>query len=121
MGQIATGAMYDALRFAGRAFSIISYHHTSFGPILILFKALFKTTTCSIEEERGIALSTTFFNSISFPLLKPPSAVITTFEFESFTLSDNACVLKPENTTVCIAPILAHANIAIGSSGTMGR
>src|SRR5215831_16167945 len=108
-----SGSKYDI------ASSIISCHHTYLGLILILFEALFKTITCSIDEQKGIASSTTFFNS-SFPLLKPPSAVITTLEFESFTLSDNACPLKPENRTVMYG-ILEHANIAIGSSGTMGR
>src|SRR4030095_4979672 len=44
-----------------------------------------------------------------------------TLDFESFIRSVNACELNPEKTTICIAPILLHANIATGNSGTMGR
>jgi hypothetical protein len=40
---------------------------------------------------------------------------------ESLALSAKALALKPEKTTICVAPILAHASIAIVTSGTIGR
>ena len=46
---------------------------------------------------------------------------MTTLDLESSILSLIDVALKPEKITVCIAPILAHANIAIGNSGTIGR
>ena len=46
---------------------------------------------------------------------------MTTLDLESSILSRIDAALKPEKTTVCVAPILAHANIAIGNSGTIGK
>lgn len=34
---------------------------------------------------------------------------------------ERASALNPANTTVCIAPMRAHASMAIGSSQIMGR
>jgi len=47
--------------------------------------------------------------------------VITIFDLESSILSLRDDELNPEKTTVCVAPILEHANIDIGNSGTIGR
>ena len=58
---------------------------------------------------------------MTLPLRNPISAVITNLDLESSIRSLNEVALKPENTTVCMAPILAHASMATGSSGTIGR
>ena len=52
-------------------------------------------------------------------LLQEVHEEITIFDFESSTLSRIDVALNPEKMTVCIAPILAHASIAIGNSGTI--
>ena len=88
---------------------------------LISFVPLLRTITFSIEGVDSIALSTIFFNSSIFPRLTPSSAVIMTLDFESFMRSVNAWELNPEKTTIWMAPILLHASIAIGNSGTIGR
>ena len=55
------------------------------------------------------------------PLLQAPSAVITTFASASFILSARASAEKPQNTTECTAPILAHASMEITISGVIPR
>mmetsp|Transcript_5521 Transcript_5521/g.16323 ORF Transcript_5521/g.16323 Transcript_5521/m.16323 type:complete len:212 (+) Transcript_5521:1103-1738(+) len=49
-----------------------------------------------------------------------PSQVMTTNARASTRRSASALAEKPPKTTVCTAPIRAHASIASGSSGTMG-
>ncbi len=83
--------------------------------------ALLTTTTLSIDGVLSRAMSAVFFKGINFPLLKPPSAVTRTLAWVSLILSARAWALKPENTTVWIAPILAVANMVMGSSGIRGR
>ena len=55
------------------------------------------------------------------PRLQPPSAVISTLACASLFRSESDSGLKPPKTTEWIAPIRAHANIAIAASGTIGR
>ena len=66
------------------------------------------------------AKSTIFFNSITFEPLYPPSAVTIRLQEASLILSSKDLAEKPAKTTECIAPILAHARVAIASSGVMG-
>ena len=47
------------------------------------------------------------------------SCVISTSHSMSFIRAESDSAEKPPKTTVCGAPIRAHASIAIGSSGTM--
>jgi hypothetical protein len=54
------------------------------------------------------------------PRRHPPSAVMTAFAPQSSMRSRSASALNPPNTTVCGAPIRAHASIAIAASGTIG-
>ena len=53
------------------------------------------------------------------PRRKAPSWVITHLAFASFIRSRTASEAKPPNTTLCTAPMRAHASIAIAASGTM--
>ena len=46
---------------------------------------------------------------------------MTTLDLQSTIRSLIDIALKPEKITVWVAQILAHANIAIGNSGTIGR
>ena len=100
---------------------INSCQRLSFGPSCKFSSALFKTTTCSTKLSSFIDSSIIPFRFIEPPLLYPTSAVTITLDFESSILSFKETALKPENTTVWMAPILAQASIVIGSSGTIGR
>ena len=63
-----------------------------------------------------------FFSvQVFFHALFLDQTVMITLDFESFMRSVSACELNPEKTTICVAPILLQANIAIGNSGTIGR
>ncbi len=61
---------------------------------------LSSTMTFSTKSKFSIASSTIGFNAMVFPLLYPPSDVITILDFESLILSRNDDALKPEKTTV---------------------
>ena len=52
--------------------------------------------------------------------LKLPSEVSIIFAWQSFILSAREVDEKPAKTTEWTAPTLAHANIAIAASGTIG-
>ena len=55
------------------------------------------------------------------PPRMPSSAVISSFAPQSWMRSRSALAEKPPKTTEWIAPMRAHASIAIGSSGIIGR
>ena len=78
------------------------------------------TMTCSIDGASATASSAWCLRPTFLPRRQPPSAVIRTFAPQSLIRPDRASAEKPPNTTVCGAPILAHASIAIGSSGIIG-
>jgi hypothetical protein len=67
------------------------------------------------------ARSTLALSGTIAPRRQPPSAVMTTRALESRTRSASASAEKPPNTTVCGAPMRAHASIAITASGIIGR
>jgi hypothetical protein len=50
----------------------------------------------------------------------PHEAVTTTFGFASSIRLASSCDAKPPKTTEWIAPMRAHASIAMTASGTMG-
>ena len=79
-----------------------------------------QTKTFSIVEHFLIASSTLFFRGIIFPPRTPSSAVIMQFDLQSCILPARASGEKPPKTTECIAPIRAHASIAIAASGIIG-
>ena len=58
--------------------------------------------------------------STVLPGSKPQEAVIKTLALLSSILLANSFEAKPPNTTEWIAPILAHASIAITASGIIG-
>jgi hypothetical protein len=45
---------------------------------------------------------------------------MTTRALASWMRPASASLLNPPNTTLCVAPIRAHANMATGSSGIIG-
>ncbi len=79
------------------------------------------TTTFSTEGASRSASSTLAFKGTTAPRRKPPSAVTTRVACASFIRSRKASALKPPNTTLCAAPIRAHASMAIAASGIIGR
>ena len=79
------------------------------------------TTTCAIDGVFSRASSAICFNGTTFPRRQPPSAVTRTFAFWSLIRSRRDSAENPPNTTEWIAPMRAHASIATGSSGIIGR
>ena len=55
------------------------------------------------------------------PLRRAPSTVIRTFASENSMRSLTDSALKPPKTTLCGAPMRAHASIATATSGIIGR
>ncbi len=55
------------------------------------------------------------------PRRQPPSAVMRILLCESLMRSRKASAEKPPKTTLWIAPMRAHANMAMGNSGIIGR
>jgi hypothetical protein len=70
--------------------------------------------------QRRTASSTVFFSSTTLPFMKPPSAVMTTFDSESSMRPCRASWLNPPYTTEWTAPIFADASMAITISGMRG-
>ena len=66
------------------------------------------------------ASSTAGLSFTSLPRRQPPSAVTTSLQLASLMRSISAELEKPPKTTECVAPIRAHASIAIASSGING-
>ncbi len=81
----------------------------------------FTTRQAWIEGQPGRALSTADFNSMILPRRQPPSAVMTSFAWQSLMRSFTASGEKPPKITVWIAPTRAQASIAIMASGIIGR
>ena len=81
----------------------------------------FTTIDFSIVGQFRSAASAVSFRGTIFPRRKPPSAVMSIFDFASAIRSTSAVALNPPKITECTAPIRAHASMAIGSSGTIGK
>src|SRR5690606_1372344 len=82
---------------------------------------LLATKTDLIDSHFTKASSTIPLRSIDFLPLNEPSAVINNLQSESLILVESAVEEKPAKTTEWIAPILAHAKIAIVNSGIIGK
>jgi hypothetical protein len=78
------------------------------------------TITRSTLGVAGTARSTLDLSSMIFPRRQPPSAVMMTRAWQSFTRSLIASLENPPKMTVWITPRRAHASIAIAASGTIG-
>ena len=78
------------------------------------------TMDASIVGHEASASSAWGLRPIALPRRQPPSAVMSTLAPQSLMRPDSASAEKPPKTTVCGAPIRAHASIAMGSSGIIG-
>ena len=78
------------------------------------------TTTFLTVGEFSQASSTLRLSGTTLPRRHPSSAVMIATAAASFMRSRTASALNPPKTTEWAAPILAHASIAIGSSGIIG-
>jgi hypothetical protein len=76
--------------------------------------------TATSPPTASSASSTVGLSGVTLPLLRMPSAVITSLAPASLILSARACAPKPENTTLWTAPILLTASIATMASGIIG-
>ena len=75
------------------------------------------TIMCSTTGDRFTASSAMSFRRTILPRIHPPSAVMSTRLCASSMRSASASTLKPPYTTEWMAPILAQASMAMGSSG----
>ena len=82
--------------------------------------ARFTTTTCSSLGRSPRIPSTFSFIGVGWPRRSVASAVISTFASETFMRSLTDSTEKPPKTTLCVAPMRAHASIAAGVSGIIG-
>ena len=80
----------------------------------------FTTITLSTEVQFFKASSTVVFTGNALAPRYIPSEVNTHTHWLSLMRSASALEENPANTTECTAPILAHANTPIVSSGTIG-
>ena len=78
-------------------------------------------TTFSIDGASVSASSAICLSGTIPPRRKPPSAVMSSLAFWSLIRSRNDSALNPPNTTLCTAPMRAHASIEMASSGMSGR
>ena len=79
------------------------------------------TTTVSIDGTSPRNLSTAGLMSAALPLRRAWSTVISAFASENSIRSFTESGEKPPNTTLCGAPMRAHASIATATSGIIGR
>ena len=79
------------------------------------------TTMCSSVSRPSITSSTCCLIGAVLPLRRAPSTVTSALASENSMRSLTASAEKPPNTTLCGAPIRAHASIAITTSGIIGR
>jgi hypothetical protein len=77
------------------------------------------TTTCSTDGVLCTASSTVSLSFTGVPRRQPPSCVSTTLALQSLIRSRKLSAAKPPKTTVCAAPMRAHASIPTTTSGTM--
>ena len=79
------------------------------------------TRQALIPGAAAIASSAVRFRGTVVPRRHASSWVISTSQPMSFARSESESAEKPPKTTVCGAPSLVQASIAIGSSGTIPR
>ena len=79
------------------------------------------TTTVSIDGTSPRNLSTAGLMSAALPLRRAWSTVISAFASENSIRSFTESGEKPPKTTLCGAPMRAHASIATATSGIIGR
>ena len=79
------------------------------------------TTMCSSDSRSPITASTAALTGAVLPLRRAPSTVISALARETSIRSLTASGANPPNTTLCGAPIRAHASIATTTSGIIGR
>ena len=78
------------------------------------------TKIVSMEATSPIFSSTAALIGAVLPFRRAPSTVTSALASENSMRSLTASGEKPPKTTLCGAPIRAHASIATGSSGTIG-
>ena len=99
----------------------MSFHQISRpSTIAVSWPVRFTTNTFLTVGDPAKAASTVGFKANGAPFLNPPSAVITNFACASLFRTVTASAEKPPKITECIAPIRAHASIAIAASGIIG-
>ena len=86
-----------------------------------MLPVLFTTIHFFTFGQLNNASSVVAFKGIVFPPLTPSSAVIIYSDSQSLTLPEIESAEKPPKIIECTAPILAHANIKIASSGIIVR
>src|SRR5215217_6603075 len=80
------------------------------------------TTKMRSSDSRSPSVSSTCcLTGAVLPLRRAPSTVTSALAFETSMRSLTDSTLKPPNTTLCGAPIRAHASIATTTSGIIGR
>jgi hypothetical protein len=79
------------------------------------------TSTVSQFGAPASASSQIFLSGILRPPRSPSSDVISVEHSASSSRSRNESEEKPAKTTLCTAPMRAHASIAAGSAGIIGR
>ena len=78
------------------------------------------TITCSSFGRSPTTSSTLVFIGIGLPRRSDVLQVISTLASETSMRSFTASTEKPPKTTLCVAPMRAHASIAAGVSGIIG-
>src|SRR3954449_12095029 len=104
------------------AASSASWYQTS-RPSFISQSAFVACTTKmrSSESSAPIASSTCSLIGAVLPLRRAPSTVTSALALETSMRSLTDSTLKPPKTTLCGAPMRAHASIATTTSGIIGR
>jgi len=107
---------------SGDASAIRSCHHRS-RPTCIgtSWPVRLTTTTFSTVVVPLSASSVLSLRGTMLPRRQAPSDVMTIVPAQSLMRSDRLSELKPPKTTLCGAPMRAHASMAIGSSGIIPR
>jgi hypothetical protein len=75
----------------------------------------------TMHGRSGMHSSTACLIGAVLPLRRAPSTVISSLASLNSMRSLTDSGLKPPNTTLCTAPIRAHASIATATSGIIGR
>ena len=87
---------------------------------VLFFEAVRVPCAHSKSNSTQHAAPSSTFRSIALGPRLTPLAVSSTRALQSSMRLPSASAEKPPKTTLCIAPMRAHASIAIGSSHTIG-
>ena len=97
-------------------------YQTSRPPVIGASSSVLRTTsTVSSADRLPSSGSSAVFIGADRPLRRDAFAVISAFASENSMRSRTDSGEKPPNTTLCGAPMRAHASIATTSSGIIGR